>query len=145
MTWIRVHGKGRVFYSGLGHAATVFMRAALLQHFLAGIQYALGDLAARRRARWHSRALSGPAWPQTGVVYERDTDLAPDRRLVFVLAVPLHGLAQEARGREARAFERARRRSSRGFMPDRRVIVPRDGCRRPRTVAVAGHAATTAG
>jgi type 1 glutamine amidotransferase len=46
LTWIRSYGKGRVFYSSLGHGAPVFWNAALLGHFLAGIQYALGDLDA---------------------------------------------------------------------------------------------------
>jgi hypothetical protein len=46
VTWIRAYGKGRVFYSSLGHGAPVFWNAPLLAHFLAGIQYALGDLAA---------------------------------------------------------------------------------------------------
>lgn len=46
MSWIRRQGKGRVFYSGLGHGADVFSNAQMLQHLLAGIQYALGDLSA---------------------------------------------------------------------------------------------------
>ncbi len=46
MSWVRRHGEGRVFYSGLGHNAHVFWNASVLEHFLAGIQYALGDLAA---------------------------------------------------------------------------------------------------
>ena len=46
MSWIRRHGQGRVFYLGLGHSAAVFSNAPLLQHLLAGIQYALGDLTA---------------------------------------------------------------------------------------------------
>ena len=46
MSWIRRRGKGRVFYTGLGHGADVFANAQMLQHMLAGIQYALGDLAA---------------------------------------------------------------------------------------------------
>jgi type 1 glutamine amidotransferase len=46
MSWIRRHGKGRVFYTGLGHGADVFTNPQMLQHVLAGIQYALGDLAA---------------------------------------------------------------------------------------------------
>jgi type 1 glutamine amidotransferase len=44
MSWIRRHGQGRVFYLGLGHSAPVFWNRALVQHLLAGIQYALGDL-----------------------------------------------------------------------------------------------------
>jgi type 1 glutamine amidotransferase len=46
MSWIRRQGQGRVFYLGLGHGAPVFWNAPLLQHLLAGIQYALGDLPA---------------------------------------------------------------------------------------------------
>lgn len=46
MSWIRRQGNGRVFYSGLGHGAEVFSNPLMLQHLLAGIQYALGDLSA---------------------------------------------------------------------------------------------------
>lgn len=46
VTWIRAYKKGRVFYSSLGHGAPIFWNAPLLEHFLAGIQYALGDLKA---------------------------------------------------------------------------------------------------
>ena len=46
MSWIRAYEKGRVFYSGFGHGAQVFWNPTLLSHFLAGIQYALGDLPA---------------------------------------------------------------------------------------------------
>jgi type 1 glutamine amidotransferase len=46
VSWIRAHGKGRVFYSTLGHGSPVFWNATVLEHFLAGIQYALGDLRA---------------------------------------------------------------------------------------------------
>jgi len=51
MSWIRPYEKGRVFYCGLGHGPAIFWHPALLQHFLAGIQYALGDLAADDRPR----------------------------------------------------------------------------------------------
>ncbi|HUU92190.1 MAG TPA: ThuA domain-containing protein [Phycisphaerae bacterium] len=46
ISWIRRHGKGRVFYCSLGHNPYVFWDARMLQHFLAGIQFALGDLKA---------------------------------------------------------------------------------------------------
>ena len=39
-------GKGRVFYYGLAHGPTIFWNPRMLEHFLAGIQYALGDLKA---------------------------------------------------------------------------------------------------
>lgn len=43
ITWIRREGDGRVFYCSLGHNHHVFWDARILQHYLAGIQYALGD------------------------------------------------------------------------------------------------------
>ncbi len=46
MSWIRLHGKGRVFYTSLGHNPSLFWDSKLLHHFLAGIQFALGDLPA---------------------------------------------------------------------------------------------------
>ena len=46
ISWVKKHGKGRVFYTSLGHSAHVFSEPRLLAHFLAGIQYALGDLEA---------------------------------------------------------------------------------------------------
>ena len=46
ISWIRRHGKGRVFYCSLGHNPRVFWDARILKHFLAGIQFALGDLKA---------------------------------------------------------------------------------------------------
>jgi type 1 glutamine amidotransferase len=46
VAWIRQHGKGRVFYTSLGHNPDVFWDPRILAMFLAGTQYALGDLAA---------------------------------------------------------------------------------------------------
>ena len=46
MSWIRNYGKGRVFYSALGHQNDVYWRPTILKHYLAGIQFALGDLEA---------------------------------------------------------------------------------------------------
>ncbi len=46
LAWIRSHGKGRVFYTEFGHQEDVYWRPAILEHYLAGIQYALGDLQA---------------------------------------------------------------------------------------------------
>ena len=42
--WLRRFGKGRVFYCSLGHNNEIFWTPAVLQHYLDGIQYALGDL-----------------------------------------------------------------------------------------------------
>lgn len=46
ISWIRDEGAGRVFYSSLGHNIEIFRNAPVLAHFLAGIQWAIGDLEA---------------------------------------------------------------------------------------------------
>jgi type 1 glutamine amidotransferase len=46
VAWIRQHAKGRVFYTTLGHNPDLFWDARMLAMFLAGTQYALGDLEA---------------------------------------------------------------------------------------------------
>ena len=46
VAWIRQHGKGRVFYTTLGHNPDLFWDPRMLAMFLAGTQYALGDLEA---------------------------------------------------------------------------------------------------
>jgi len=46
IAWIKPFGKGRVFYSSLGHNREIYWNQAVLQHYLDGIQYALGDLDA---------------------------------------------------------------------------------------------------
>lgn len=44
LTWVRSYGKGRVFYTALGHAPSFFMRRELNEFFFAGLQFVLGDL-----------------------------------------------------------------------------------------------------
>jgi len=44
LAWLSRYGKGRVFYSALGQNKEVFWNKAVVNHYLAGIQYALGDL-----------------------------------------------------------------------------------------------------
>jgi len=46
IAWIHEQGKGRVFYCSLGHNNHIFQTPAILQHYLDGIQYAMGDLKA---------------------------------------------------------------------------------------------------
>jgi type 1 glutamine amidotransferase len=46
LSWIRREGKGRVFYSAHGHNEKVYAIRPMLEHVLAGVQYALGDLKA---------------------------------------------------------------------------------------------------
>jgi type 1 glutamine amidotransferase len=49
IAWIREFGQGRVFYCSLGHNNHIFWTPAILQHYLDGIQFALGDLPADAR------------------------------------------------------------------------------------------------
>jgi putative heme-binding domain-containing protein len=46
LAWIRPWKKGRFFYCALGHRAEVTFDPAMVKFYLAGIQYALGDLKA---------------------------------------------------------------------------------------------------
>lgn len=44
VSWIKRHGKGRVFYSSPSHNAQSMEQPGLLQFFLDGLQYVVGDL-----------------------------------------------------------------------------------------------------
>ncbi|MHC4692497.1 MAG: ThuA domain-containing protein [Planctomycetota bacterium] len=44
VSWVRTYGKGRVFYTTLGHDAATYWNPVFLQHLLAGVQFAIGDL-----------------------------------------------------------------------------------------------------
>jgi len=63
ISWIFNCGKGRVFYSSLGHNHEIFWTPAILQHYLDGIQFALRDLkadatpSAKVRMSWWQRFL----------------------------------------------------------------------------------------
>jgi type 1 glutamine amidotransferase len=46
LSWIRREGKGRLFYMAHGHHERNYAVTPLLEHLLAGMQYALGDLKA---------------------------------------------------------------------------------------------------
>ena len=44
VSWAKTYGKGRVFYCSLGHNDHIYYNPKVLEHYLAGIQYACGDL-----------------------------------------------------------------------------------------------------
>ena len=44
ISWIKSWGQGRMFYCSLGHNHAVTWTAPVLEHYLRGIQFALGDL-----------------------------------------------------------------------------------------------------
>lgn len=46
VSWVSTFGKGRTFYCSLGHREEIYWNPVVLQHYVAGIQYALGDLEA---------------------------------------------------------------------------------------------------
>ncbi len=46
LSWIRREGSGRVFYEAHGHDEKIYAITPMLEHVLAGIQYAIGDLKA---------------------------------------------------------------------------------------------------
>ena len=46
LSWIRREGNGRVFIEVLGHSEHIYSNTRMMEHLLAGIQYALGDLKA---------------------------------------------------------------------------------------------------
>ncbi len=43
ISWIKKCGKGRLFYCSLGHNNHLFWNSAILEHYLRGIQFAMGD------------------------------------------------------------------------------------------------------
>jgi type 1 glutamine amidotransferase len=44
--WVQQVGQGRVFYTSLGHREEIYSNPLMLRHYLAGIQFATGDLKA---------------------------------------------------------------------------------------------------
>ena len=46
LAWVRSEGKGRVFYTAIGHRTEHYWNSAILQFYLAGVQYCTGDLKA---------------------------------------------------------------------------------------------------
>jgi type 1 glutamine amidotransferase len=46
LAWIKSRGKGRVFYSALGHRTEIWWNPQILSFYLDGIQFATGDLPA---------------------------------------------------------------------------------------------------
>ena len=76
VAWLQQHGKGRVFYSNLGHNHSTYWNPKVLQHYLDGIQYALGDLEA-------------DATP-SGKLSLTTIAPAPAKRIVFLAGRPSH-------------------------------------------------------
>lgn len=60
IAWIKHEGRGRVFYTSLGHNPEIYTTPQILQHYLDGLQFALGDLEADATP---SRELKHPVAP----------------------------------------------------------------------------------
>lgn len=44
ISWVSTYQKGRTFYCSLGHREEIYFNPMILKHYLAGLQYVLGDL-----------------------------------------------------------------------------------------------------
>jgi type 1 glutamine amidotransferase len=66
ISWIKKEGEGRVFYTSLGHNKDIYFVPQILRHYLDGIQYALGDLAADDLPTASLKALPAPALAPEG-------------------------------------------------------------------------------
>jgi type 1 glutamine amidotransferase len=55
LAWVKAFGKGRVFYTALGHRTEIYWNATILQFYLDGIQFATGDLKAPKAPRATTR------------------------------------------------------------------------------------------
>lgn len=63
LVWIQRFGQGRAFYSAFGHDKDIFWEPTLLRHYLAGIQFACGDLAADTTPSARLQAADPPVAP----------------------------------------------------------------------------------
>jgi len=67
LAWVKAYGKGRVFYTALGHRTEIYWNPTILRFYLDGIQFATGDLKAptspRDRKSWPDQKGPGPTPP----------------------------------------------------------------------------------
>jgi type 1 glutamine amidotransferase len=63
VAWIQQVGKGRVFYSSLGHRHDIWRNPTILAFYLGGLQYALGDLKADATPSAQLKPQPKPALP----------------------------------------------------------------------------------
>jgi type 1 glutamine amidotransferase len=87
--WIKKCGKGRVFFSALGHDYPVYYNPAVLKHWLAGIQYALGDLKADATPRPLKTTIKKTA-----------------KKIVLIAGTNSHGKTQHAHSEGVKLFKK---------------------------------------
>ena len=64
LAWVKAFGKGRIFYTALGHRTEIYWNPTMLRFYLDGIQFATGDLKAPAKPRM-KRTKTKPAPPKT--------------------------------------------------------------------------------
>ena len=114
LTWVKSHGKGRVYYTSFGHRAELYWNPQVMQMYLDAIQFAAGDLDAPTEPRPDIPKKTGPG------------PTPPDVREARMKAKNVRG----PNAQELKAIEAA--------CPDR--LPARPG--RPRMVLAWGHAWT---
>ncbi len=72
VSWVRSEGRGRVFYCSLGHNEHMYWHADVLKHYLAGLQFALGDLTAPTEPRSEPQAPAPGSSPWRPLFNGRD-------------------------------------------------------------------------
>jgi hypothetical protein len=87
LSWTRDYGKGRVFYCAFGHDDQIWWNPKILEHYLAGIQYALGDLKADATP---TAKLDPAPKPAPGPDLE-SKKVSAERKRVTVYAAPAEG------------------------------------------------------
>lgn len=96
VSWIREYGRGRVFYTVLGHNPTMFSTPEIASHMLGGLQFILGDLQA-------DTTPSARGDPKPREVYFSDASI-PVRKLTD--SEVLHRIQEREEARNIQ-FERA--------------------------------------
>lgn len=85
VSWVHNYGKGRVFYCSLGHREETFWNPIVLKHYLAGIQFALGDLPAEAAPSSKVKSASEGEKPQKkagkGDTFTSAAEAGPDYRI----------------------------------------------------------------
>jgi len=51
LAWVKSFGKGRIFYTAIGHRTEIYWNPTMLKFYLDGIQFACGDLKAPTKPR----------------------------------------------------------------------------------------------
>lgn len=70
ITWVKEVGKGRLFYCSFGHNDAIFMNPTLLEHYLRGIQFAMGDFPVPTKPAGAAQAQGGSSLVQTVKAYD---------------------------------------------------------------------------